>query len=148
MKALKTKNNTLICRYEDAIYFSDDSYSPISGNPELGYHVYEAHDVDELLTETPNGWTTLYPLWEAKNDHFLANAGETSWGGSGFIALRHLSDDTIVWVIHLSNMNNPQSISIDGEYVRVVTDLNFPNGVEFIVPLDDPKNFELKIKGQ
>ena len=39
MKALKYKDDGLICRYEDAIYFNDDTYRLVSFNDEFGFEM-------------------------------------------------------------------------------------------------------------
>lgn len=141
MNALKIIDGELSCRIADAIFFEDDSFSPIQGNSENGYKIQERISIDRLDS---SGWAELYPLIKDKNDHFIVLAGETSWGGTGFITLKDQKEDSIKWVIHLSTMNNPKRIKIENELVRVTTDLNNPDGVDFIVPMTDPMNFKIE----
>ena len=47
-------------------------------------------------------------------------------------------------MIHLSSMNNTIDIRIKNEIVRVTTDLNYPHGIDFIIPIDRPENFKIE----
>ena len=142
MKAIKIEDDELTCRYEDAIFQDDDSFSLVTGDFQIGYEVSSLGEVVELIRKEPNGWTTLYPSREARNDKYIAIAGETSYGGAGFIALKLLSSDTFKWLVHLSNMNNPVNVKIVNEIVHVTSDLNYPKGVTFMVPIDEPRKLK------
>ncbi|HPG12385.1 MAG TPA: hypothetical protein PLU37_12705, partial [Chitinophagaceae bacterium] len=73
-------------------------------------------------------------------------AGETSWGGTGFIALKTKKTNSINWLIHLSTMNNPTGVKLENKIVRVTTDLNYPLGIDFITPVNQPQNFKTEIR--
>lgn len=138
MKAIKISDDDFSCLIEDAIFYEDDLFSPISGDEITGFVVAPRENIEKILE---NGWGELYPSLEDNNEEFIALAGETSWGGTGFVALRNKETNSIMWVIHLSTMNNPTSIKIDNEFVRVTTDLNYPFGVDFVIPINQPEKF-------
>lgn len=138
MELIKIVDDELTCRIADAIFFEDDSFALIEGNFEMGYKI-QKHISIELLAET--GWADLYPNLEDSNDRFIALAGTTSWGGTGCILLKDKINGSIKWLIHLSTMNNPEKVKIENDLVRVTTDLNYPDGVDFVVPMNNPMGF-------
>ena len=69
-------------------------------------------------------------------------AGETSWGGAGFVGLRSKEKDSYEWIMHLSTMNSPLRIWIEENEIHVRTDLNYPNGIEFIIPIEFPERIK------
>lgn len=142
MKSVKTENGELSCLIEDAIFFADNSYIQISGDFESGFRAGARRNVDEILN---NGWSALYRSIDASNEKYIAFAGETSWGGTGFVAVKNLEDDAFIWVLHLSTMNNPEKIFIEDSIVRLTTDLNFPDGLDFIIPIGAPEEFVVEI---
>jgi hypothetical protein len=81
---------------------------------------------------------------EDKNKEFVVIAGETDWGGTGFVALRVKKTGLFKWIIHLSTMNNPTYVSLEKENVRLTTDLNYPYGLDFVIPIDSPENFRIE----
>lgn len=144
MKAIRLVDGCLMCLSEDAIYFTDKHYLPVVGQPEKELTVKPKASISEI---TNPFWRHLYPTVEATNDGLTAFAGESSWGGAGFIALKRDSEVLPLWVIHLSTMNNPTHIKLKEGMVRVITDLNYPNGIEFLIPVDKPENFKTEIPG-
>ncbi len=41
----------------------------------------------------------------------------------------------------MGTMNNPIKIKIKNDLVRVTTDLNYPDGIDFIIPRQEPEKF-------
>ena len=141
MKSIKFSDNQFLCLIEDAIFYMDDTFSKISGDSIKGFEINLPESIDKILK---NGWGELYPSLEIKNEKFIAIAGETSWGGTGFVALSNNNLNSFQWMIHLSSMNNTIDIRIKNEIVRVTTDLNYPHGIDFIIPIDRPENFKIE----
>ncbi|HAA12610.1 MAG TPA: hypothetical protein DCE41_13320 [Cytophagales bacterium] len=138
MKAIKFSEGDIYCRIEDAIFFDNDSFSRIKGDSIKGFSLEERASIDQL---EEYGWADLYPMFTDENEEYVATTGETSWGGAGFISLKDKVSGSFKWLIHLSTMNNPQRISIETDLIRVTTDLNYPDGLDFVVPINAPMNF-------
>ena len=141
MKAIQFSEDQFECLIEDAIFYDDNSFNSIGGDSINGF-VVEANENIERILE--NGWSELYPTLEDKNEDLIALAGETNWGGTGFVALRFKKTNTHKWLIHLSTMNNPTNVRIEGENIRLTTDLNYPQGIDFVIPIDRPENFKIE----
>lgn len=141
MKAIKISENQFECLIEDAIFYDDNSFKPIVGDSINGFVVESSESIEKILE---NGWSELYPALEDKSEDLDALAGETSWGGTGFVALRVKETNAFRWLIHLSTMNNPKNVRIEGENVRLTTDLNYPQGIDFVIPIDRPENFKIE----
>ena len=141
MKAIKNSDGELQCLIADAIFYSDNSFSKISGDTKDGFTVEEPENIHNIID---SGWGELYPSFEDENEKFVVIAGETSWGGTGFVALRSKNSTAFDWVMHLSKMNNPTKVMIENDSVRVSTDLNYPNGLDFLIPIKNPNRFKIK----
>ena len=141
MKAIKISYDHFSCIIEDAIFYADNSFSKISGNSINGFTIDAPEKIEKILN---NGWGELYPSLKDENEELIAMTGETSWGGTGFIAISEKETNSFIWVIHLSTMNNPMNIRIENEFIRVTTDLNYPLGLDFIIPIDSPENFKIE----
>lgn len=141
MKGLKITDDELYCLIEDAILFENDSYSRIYGNSINGFTIESPQKIEKI---EKNGWTKLYPAFEDINKDYKAITGETSWGGTGFIAVKDLKTNSFKWVLHLSTMNNSRKINIENNIVRVKTDLNYPDGLDFIIPIENPERFKIE----
>lgn len=141
MKSLKIKKDQLFCLIEDAIFYENDMYSRIKGDIMDGFVVEKAESIESIKN---NGWSELYPSLEDKNNEFKVIAGETSWGGTGFVGLINIKTNSFQWMIHLSTMNNPIKVKIEKDFVRLTTDLNYPNGIDFLIPLQKPENFSIE----
>ena len=142
MKIIRLITDEFSCRIADAIFFGDKEYAPIKGNHEDGFKVEAKRNIDELEEAD---LANLYPSLIARNGKIVALAGETNWGGTGFVLLKEGKGKSIKWILHLSTMNNPTKVVIENDTVRVTTDLNFPAGVDFIIPMDDPMNFSVEM---
>lgn len=139
MKAVRHIDDYVQCRYEDAIYYNDDTFRSISFNGESSFYIGERESIDKLFEDVKDGWTVIYPSLEFIYSDIKAETGETSWGGAAFIGLKKLTQDSYNWIIHLSVLNNPQAIWIKGTNIHVITDLNYPNGIEFVIPIEAPE---------
>ncbi|WP_422091786.1 hypothetical protein [Tenacibaculum ovolyticum] len=140
MKGLKIENDELSCFIEDAILTENDTFFKINGDFVNGYKVEKAKKIENI---DENNETELYPSLKDSNNDFYAIAGETSWGGNGFVALKKIKTDSYKWVLQLSSMNNPKKITIKNNVILVRTDLNYPNGIDFIIPIDNPEKFKV-----
>jgi len=140
MRGIKIKNEDLMCLIEDAIIYSNNTYSKIIGDFENGYIIEQPQSITKIEN---NGWSNLYPMLETFNNSYQVIAGETSWGGTGFIAVKNLKNKMIDWIIHLSTMNNPTNLNIENNDIHLITDLNYPHGIEFIIPIHKPEKFKL-----
>ena len=40
-------------------------------------------------------------------------------------------------------MNNPIKVTIENEVIRLTTDLNYPDGIDFIIPIESPEEFKI-----
>jgi len=138
MKGIRIIEKELSCFIEDAILYKDGTYVKINGNSTKGF-IFESRKRIENIEE--DEWSELYPSLEDFNDEYKVIAGETSWGGTGFVGLKKIKTDSYKWVLHLSTMNNPKKIKIENNIVRVTTDLNYPEGVDFIIPMENPEKF-------
>jgi hypothetical protein len=148
MKALRISED-MECRYEDAVFCANGAFHMIVGSAEQGFEVNRVIDIGQLLEEQPIGWTTMITTIEAESDGLIGATGETSYGGAGYITLRNKETSEPKWAIHLSNMNNPKAIRFESVYLIVETDLNFPNGLAFKIPIERPWDFEIeKLKGR
>ncbi len=141
MIALKISEDQFSCLIEDAIFYMDNSFSKISGDSTNGFVVDSPENIEKIIK---NGWGELYLSLEDSDEEFIVLAGETSWGGTGFVALRTKKTNSIKWLIHLSTMNNPIDVKLENEIVRVTTDLNYPLGLDFVIPIDRPENFHIE----
>ena len=138
MKGIKIKEDDLSCLIEDAILNENDTYSKIRGNITVGFIVEPTENIENIKE---NGWNELYPSIKVENNEFRVIAGETSWGGTGFVAIKNVKTNLFKWILHLSTMNNPIKIKIENDLVRVTTDLNYPDGIDFIIPIQEPEKF-------
>ena len=111
----------------------------LNGDLHGGYCVSSVTTLDDLLVTEPDGWTHLYFQILCEMQDGTVFAGETSYGGAGFFAFR--SPDGFEWVLHLHNMNNPVSLTRDGNIVVGRVDCPYPNGSVFRIPVDDPEQF-------
>jgi len=141
MKGLKIIENELSCLIENAILYEDGTYARINGNSRKGFIVESRKNINNIEADN---WSELYPSLEDYNEEYKVIAGETSWGGAGFVALKRIKTDLFKWVLHLSTMNNPIKINIENNTIRLTTDLNYPEGVDFIIPTENPEKFITK----
>ena len=142
MKGIKITGDEISCLIKDAIFYENNTYSKIKGDIINGFTVELPEKTDNIKKK---GWSELYPSFEKSNAFYSVIAGETSWGGTGFIALKYLKSDLFKWVFHLSKMNNPVKVNIEKDIIRVTTDLNFPEGPDFIIPVDKPEKFKIEV---
>jgi hypothetical protein len=111
----------------------------LAGDLHGGYSVSSVTTLDDLLDTEPDGWTHLYFQIVCEMPDGTAFAGETSYGGAGFFAFR--TPGGFEWVIHLHNMNNPVSLTRDGNTIVGRVDSPYPYGSVFRIPVDDPERF-------
>jgi len=110
------------------------------GDPTTGYKLYEWITFHALEQNDPNSWACFNDNMYTKNEgKFTASAGETCWGGAGFIALYDNETNEYCWLLHLNNCNNFKSISIKSGVIFARSDYSYPEGTEFCLPIAHPE---------
>ncbi len=130
------------CRHEDAVYYANGKAALLTGSPESGYRVERTTTVMALALAEPEAWTHIYFMHQSEQGKFAALAGETSWAGAGFVALRRLSGE-FCWIVHLSNCNNFISLSINSSTVTAISDALAPRQARFEIPIDFPEKINV-----
>ncbi len=146
MNAIREIKDELYCSIENAIIYENNTYRKITGNYKIGYEISNLKTVKKIEFKEEE-FICLYTTIEMVNKNLKISAGETSYGGEGFIAVKDINLKKILWILILSTMNNPIGLTIEDENVILKTDLNYPNGVNFIIPLDSPEKFMIE-KGE
>ena len=144
MKSFKIENDDWFCLGEDAIFYENNFYSRIKGDYENGFSIELPKKIKNI---DDDDWVCLEPSLETQNGKYHIFSGETSWGGTGFIAVKCLKTNSFKWILHLSTMNNPVKVSLKDDIIHLITDLNYPHGVEFIIPIENPEKFQIKKLG-
>ncbi len=145
MEALNNiDENGAQCRDEDAIYFASGMVLLLSGTPDNGYSITEKTDIADLIAAEPEGWTDIYFMHHCFEGPLTAIAGETSFGGAGFVALRETATGKFIWVLHLSNSNNFMSVSFHAGTVVAVSDYFYPDGAMYTIPIEAPERFRVE----
>lgn len=142
MKAIKSINGSLACRYEDAVFYKDDTCQLLTFAENTVFLIGKRERIDNLIQIDKDAWTEIYPSLAFDFSGYKAEAGETSWGGAAFIGLKKSGNDSYEWLIHLSTLNNPQRMWIQGNTIHLITDLNYPEGLEFLIPVDEPEKIK------
>jgi hypothetical protein len=128
------------CRIEDGIYLPDDSYFELNG-----FNVQSPRkQVNGLVSLDAEGWTALTPTGDLNLGSGLAVCfGETSWEGSGFIALLDDSDRSLRWLLHSTQSEPFVSAKIsDGEILAKSAD--FITEWSWTIPVELP--WKLRVK--
>ncbi len=129
------------CRHENGIFYDDGKVALVVGDHRDGFQVSCVTTLEDLLRTEPEGRTHLDFQIVSEMPKGTAYAGETSYGGAGFFAFRTSSG--FAWVLHLDNMNNPISLSRDGDMVVGLVDSPHPHGSIFKIPCDEPELFSV-----
>ena len=140
MIGIQELDGEIVCSYEDILVLQDNSYYSIRGEFNSGYVLNGPFKLDKVKKSDQNE-TYLYTDLKLVNDRLCVLAGETSYGGAGFIALKSLDNSDFLWLLHLTNMNNPKRLSLEDNVIRLTTDLVYPEGVDFLIPISDPQHF-------
>jgi len=122
------------CRYEDGIYLADDTFILLQDNlPAL-----PIRDVAELVLEEPGGWTDLTQTGQsATGTGFLLSWGETSWEGSGYLALLNERDGSLRWLLH-SSVSEPFVRAMLVENAIHASSAEYPTSWDWIIPIKEP----------
>jgi len=140
---LRIDGNDKKYRIEDAIYYRDGRVALLRGKPTVGYKVHEWTTFDELEKNEPDWWGDIYEMHKVNDDNYIVYAGETSYGGAGFVSLYDKNKKEYRWVLHLNECNNFKSISVENGVVIAISDYSFPNGTEFKLPVETPELIEV-----
>jgi len=143
MKILRIEQDEKKSRIEDAIYFSDGRVALLFGSPDKKYEVEEWSTFEELEKSAPDEWAYICEMHVCEQENFKVTAGETSYGGAGFIAVFDKEANEYKWVLHLNNCNNFKSVSIRDGVVIAMSDYSYPNGTEFKLPMNNPEQIEV-----
>lgn len=138
MTGFQADNNSFSCISLDGIFYRNGECSKITGDYSEGYHIDKAVPAAQFENL---GWAELYPTLEIKNNLHKAIAGESSWGGAGFIAAIDISNDEIIWLIYLSSINNPTKLKFYNQMLIVTTDQNHPSYLNLSIPINAPESF-------
>ncbi len=143
MSIIREIEEELYCPIQNAIIYGNNTYRKITGNHKVGYEVSNLKTVKKIEFGEDE-FICLDTTIETTNKNLKIIAGETSYGGEGFIAVKDIESKKIFWVLLLSTMNNPLELTIKDENVILKTDLNYPNGVNFTIPLSSPEKFTIE----
>lgn len=138
MLAVRRTEEALECWGEDAIYRFDGTILLLSGTPEAGYVVAEQTTEDRLGARRTPGRTRLYEMHSFSRSGVLAVAGETSYGGAGFVGVKAMNAKEYTWILHLHNYNNFLAVTLRDNEVLARSDCFFPNGAMFGLPIEKP----------
>ncbi len=142
MKGIKIIDDILYCCFEEGIIKKDNTLIKVEGDIINGFTFEKSKITNDFIDE--DDWIELDPFRIVSNEKYEITAGETSWGGVGFVAVKNKKSNLVEWVFHSSVMNNPLHISLENNAILLKTDLNFPNGVDFVIPIQKPEEFIIK----
>ena len=140
MIGIQELDGEIVCSYGDILVLQDNSYYSILGDYKSGYVLNGPFKLDKIKRIDQNE-THLYSDLKLVDNGVCVLAGETSYGGAGFIALKSLDNSDFLWLLHLSNMNNPKRLRLEDNVIRLTTDLVYPEGVDFHIPVSNPQHF-------
>jgi hypothetical protein len=127
-------------RCEDGIYFGNDEFVELCGNPKRGFRADIRASIQSLLRSAPDGWADLHESCSAQGGDFLVIAGSTSWEGGGFIAVEQRSSGRLLWLLHLGNAEQFTEIASDGAVIRAISE-EYPARFEWRISIRSPDTF-------
>ena len=144
MIGIQELDGEIVCSYGDILVLQDNSYYSILGDYKSGYVLNGPFKLDKVKSSNQNE-TYLYTDLKLVDNGVCVLAGETSYGGAGFIALKTHDNSDFLWLLHLSNMNNPKRLRLKDNVIRLTTDLVYPEGVDFHIPVSNPQHFNTSL---
>src|SRR4051812_37040593 len=77
------------CRYEDGLFFPDDTFILLEGNPTNGYLASIRQPLHALIEADPDGWTDIDidPTGSARHRSLLVLGGGGTYEGDGVLAV-------------------------------------------------------------
>jgi hypothetical protein len=125
------------CRFEDGIFFSDDTFISLAGSYSQGYQAAVRQPLQSLMEANPDGWTALDPVCSAEYHSILIVGGGGSYESDGFLAVVDASTRRLVWLLHLSGVEPFTEVRVDGSLLRA-TSAEYPFRHEWTIPLESP----------
>src|SRR5438128_3722290 len=101
------------CRFENGIFFPDDTVPLLAGSPSEGYRASVRQPLQALMEANPEGWTYLEPVCSAEDQSLLMVGGGGSYEGDGFVALLNASPRTLIWLLHLSGVERFTEVRVE-----------------------------------
>lgn len=125
------------CRFEDGVYFADDTVVLLEGSPAAGYRVLGREPLRTLTKADPDGWTGIDRRCAIEHQGVHIVGGGGSWEGEGFLAAVDAATGQLSWLLHLSGSEPFVEVRVDGPVVRAVSG-EYPHRIEWTIPLADP----------
>ncbi len=141
MKAIKIIDGDLYCGIENAIIYENNTFIELRGNYKNSFELGKVKPITQIIE---SHYYSLDTTIEEINDKYKIIAGETSYGGRGFVAVLYKESKKYKWILSWDSMNNPISITLNEGIINLKTDLNFPNEVCFIIPIEEPEKFKIE----
>ncbi|MDR2213733.1 MAG: hypothetical protein LBE21_08945 [Pseudomonadales bacterium] len=124
---------------EDAIYFGNDDFIELDGNPNDGYQAGIRASVATLLQADPDPWDDgLDVYWSVQTNNFEIFAGGTAWEAVGFVALEQRSTGRLLWLLYLNNSEHFIKVSLQGSIVLAISE-DAPFQFEWHIPIQSPE---------
>ncbi len=133
------------CRFEDGIFFPDDTIILLAGNPSKGYQASVRQPLHVLLEANPDGWTGIDPVVSAEYQSLLMIGGGGSYEGDGFLAIVDAATRRLVWLLHLSGVERFSEVRVDGSLLQAVS-AEYPFRHEWVILLESPQSLLVKTK--
>ncbi len=147
MGLVQSKWRDEMCRVEDGIFFANDEFVPLEGEPSSGFTAAPRGSIHELLANRPDGWTKCWELVDvACDDNCRILAGETAWEAEGFVALIDSQTKSLMWIIHLHSSEPVKEVQLSDGIIRAVS-AEYPFRFEWRIPIDAPEQFTIRAIG-
>jgi hypothetical protein len=131
-------------RLEDGIFFSDDSWIPLTTGDDGRLKAGERTSLEEILESNPDGWTEVDPSagCEASIGGLKVVGGGGAWDGEGFVALLDSTTLRPVWVLHVSTGSRFRTVAVADSMILAVSG-EPPEGREWSIPVGNPGKAEV-----
>lgn len=129
-------------RVDNAISFYDGRIAVINYDSEQDAFVTEWSS--NCQNDNKDDWGIIYEDFKASNHRFLVTAGETSYGGCGFVAVYDQINNHFMWLAHSDKFNNVKNLVFNEQEIVLRTDRVYPDLAEFRFPIESPEEFTYK----
>jgi hypothetical protein len=137
MGLVQSKWDNEECRFEDGIFFPDDTFILLTGSHSQGYQAAVRQPLQFLMEANPDGWTALDPVCSAEYSSMLIVGGGGSHEGDGFLAVVEAATRRLIWLLHLSGVEPFTEVRVDGSLLQAVSE-EYPFRYEWTIPLESP----------
>lgn len=111
--------------------YTSEQFFPVDLEEDETYGFGPAQAVDEIEGEAVDVTVS------AENERYAVFAGETSWESDGFMVLVDKTADAVLWILHLPEMETPESLALTSESVQCRTHC-YPVSRRIEVPIHRP----------